>query len=133
LNFSVTYSIDVDPRIKPEDEYVPPFLLQPYVENSLWHGLSGKNGSRQLTIHLRREEKSLVCVVEDNGIGRHEAMKKKLVNAASHVSKGLSITQRRLFLLNPDEPNPVQTEDLLAADGAPAGTRVTIRVPHRKG
>src|ERR1700751_479819 len=58
-----------------ENTMLPPLLLQPFVENAIWHGMMKKEGKAKITIQLTKENGMLVCSVEDDGVGRENAMK----------------------------------------------------------
>jgi ligand-binding sensor domain-containing protein len=128
LDYSVQYRFEIEEGIQADEKMVPPLFLQPFVENALWHGLSTKQGTRILTIGVHTENDCLICTVTDNGIGRKRAREIQKQTSRDYVSKGLSITQRRLEIFNPDGINPVTIEDLYSSDGKPQGTQVTIRV-----
>lgn len=126
LNMNLSYSIKADESLLIENEKIPPLILQPFIENALWHGLSEKKGERILEIKISRESDWLVCVVEDNGIGRELAKRKK--GQATHFSKGIDITRQRLIIFNQDKEDPLVFTDLLDGTGNPAGTRVMARI-----
>jgi len=124
LNMKLDYTV-VTGDIITENEKVPPLILQPFVENALWHGLSRREGAKQLRISITQEDHSLVCQVQDNGIGR--------ANAASfkqdlYSSRGIEITAKRLTDFNGTNEYPVKYFDLVDDHGAAAGTRVTITI-----
>lgn len=127
-NFS--YSFDIDPGIDPEDTIVPTMILQPFVENSIWHGLLNKNGAGHIRIGFKNEAGQLICWVEDDGIGR-EAARRLKNGTAGHGSKALAITQRRLELLQVETGAGAGFEivDLHDAGGQAAGTRVVLHLP----
>jgi LytS/YehU family sensor histidine kinase len=91
-----TYDIQVGESIDPDDTLVPTMILQPFVENAIWHGLSRKAGPGKVQIRFEKAGEMLVCSVEDNGGGRPSAALQK---ADGHESKALGITERRLQLL----------------------------------
>lgn len=122
LHKDFAYVLNVPDGLVQEDELVPPLLLQPYVENALWHGLSHKAGERKLLITVEAGETFLTCRIIDNGIGRTKATEIKS-RTASALSKGLNITQRRLRLLNGDDVPPVVIEDLYDEAGVAAALR----------
>src|SRR5215813_12264154 len=68
LHYSLNYSIQLDESIIPEQEQIPPMILQPFVENALWHGLSKKEGSKVLYINVTATEGDLRFDITDNGI-----------------------------------------------------------------
>jgi hypothetical protein len=126
LNFSLIYSIDVDPEISIENEMIPPLILQPIVENALWHGLNGQNGSKELRVKIEADEKCLKFAVADNGIGRDAARK---TNNKASTGVGLSNTERRITLLNDKiVKQSFWIEDLVSTEGLPLGTRVVFKI-----
>lgn len=123
-NISFTNSIDGD------NVFVPPLLLQPFVENAIWHGLMHKEGQGRLEIELSIEHKTLTCIITDNGIGRKKAATLKSKSAEKQKSLGLQITNGRLALLNinMDEQTSFNFEDITDDEGNAAGTRVILKI-----
>jgi sensor histidine kinase YesM len=87
----------VDDGIDPEATLVPPLIVQPFVENSIWHGLSGAGGKGRITIRIRKEDGMINYIVEDNGIGRENAGRK---TSSGRRSMGLGITKERIDIIN---------------------------------
>lgn len=111
-------------------------LLQPYVENAIWHGLLHKDiGDGKLLIKLaKKSETLLVAQIEDNGIGRLQAKEMKSKEAGKKKSLGMQISHDRLALLNNrnGEAATVLIEDLVNVAGRAIGTRVTLNIPMQK-
>ncbi len=122
------YSIYVDDNIEGEFVEVPPLLLQPYVENAIWHGLMHKESRGKLTIAITKEGNRLRCIIEDNGIGRQKAQQLKSKSATRDKSLGMKITTDRLNLYK--KQTEVQVIDLMDLNGAPSGTRVILGIPY---
>ncbi|HEY4653698.1 MAG TPA: two-component regulator propeller domain-containing protein [Cyclobacteriaceae bacterium] len=122
------YTIKVDERVESEFVEVPPLLLQPYVENAIWHGLMHKESRGRLTVEITRDDGWLRCVVEDNGIGRQKAQQLKSKSATRDKSMGMKITTDRLNLYQ--KQTKVQVIDLMDSNGNPAGTRVVLGFPY---
>lgn len=99
MDHAFTYEIIVDKEVDPEITLVPPLILQPFVENAIWHGFSGKKEPGKIRIHIRTEGDMLVCTVEDNGIGRKKSSE-KTVESSEKKSLGMKITRSRLDILN---------------------------------
>jgi LytS/YehU family sensor histidine kinase len=97
------FDIIVDEDIEPEEINIPPMLLQPFAENSIWHGLIPKQGEKKLTIEFKlRDDDTLVCIVDDNGIGRAAAKvikEEKQANSPVNKSRGMSLVYNRMALL----------------------------------
>ena len=107
-------------------------LIQPYVENALKHGLLHLYNDRKLVINFNKTDKrSLLCVVEDNGIGREASGLKKKNTRADHRSFATKATANRLELLNYGKSQKIGVvyQDLKNEDGAAKGTRVTLTIP----
>jgi tetratricopeptide (TPR) repeat protein len=110
---------------------IPPFILQPYVENAIWHGLLHKTDSGVLTIRIRKTDNFIVCEIIDNGIGRAAAQAIKSHDPAAHESLGTKITEKRLELIGSLNGTQISAkfEDLSDANGDAAGTKVIVTVP----
>ncbi len=123
-----TYEVSVDDALDPEEILLPTMILQPFVENAIWHGLSGKKEPGHIRIRFQKEGDLLLCSVEDNGLGRPSTGSYK---PPGHESKALGITARRLKLL--EEETGVKSSyeiiDLKDTLGNPAGTSVKIHIP----
>jgi LytS/YehU family sensor histidine kinase len=129
LNMNLSYRITTGDELICENEKLPPLILQPFVENALWHGLSRKTGEKQLLISVMQEDDRLICAIEDNGIGRaNAAVFKKQASSDFYSSKGIDITVRRLVSFNRNNDMPVIYQDLLDSQGNAAGTRVIIYI-----
>ncbi len=131
------YRIDVEEELDTDEVRIPPLLVQPFVENAVWHGLMHKEERGSLSIRIRVKDDLLTCIVRDNGVGRRRAGMLKSKSAEKHKSMGLQITAERMALLTgPGEPQPFfQIEDLYDETGDPAGTQVTltIKISHPTG
>jgi ligand-binding sensor domain-containing protein/putative methionine-R-sulfoxide reductase with GAF domain len=129
---SFTYSIDMDEDLESDEMVIPSMLLQPYVENALWHGLMHKQGERKLCISFRRKSNSMFeCVIEDNGIGRKKAMelKEQQNKSKRHTSRGMAISQDRLDLLQKQGQHAVlEIVDKYNDAGEATGTKVVIEL-----
>ncbi len=126
------FEIQLDKKIDQAFERIPPLVIQPFAENAIWHGLMTKEGARNLTIKLKMQDKDgIICVVEDNGIGRKKAGENKSQFRTRHKSHGMNITQTRLELLNSMSKNKLESKiiDLTDENGNAMGTRVEIYIP----
>ena len=90
-----SYSIIIDEMVDTQYDSIPAMLLQPYVENSILHGFSEKTIKGHLTIAIGKNEEGLCCSIEDNGIGRERAEKKKRSSRMHEKSRAMSITASR--------------------------------------
>jgi sensor histidine kinase YesM len=127
LGNSFTYSVDIEPAIDAESEFIPSFIIQPFVENSIWHGLMPKQGFKHISVSISKTDTTLNIVVEDNGIGRKQAAKHgKLHNSDS---QGINLIAERLKLINKkfQIDSGMEIQDLYDAENKPSGTRVTLK------
>ena len=128
-----TYTIEVDDLIDQEESFIPSMLVQPYVENAIWHGLLHKEcGGGKLTITLSKISETLLAAqIEDNGIGRQKATEMKSKETWNKKSYGMQISRDRLALLNHSngESASVLIEDLADENGIASGTRVILHIP----
>lgn len=113
---------------------VPSFILQPFCENAIWHGLLHKEGKGQLTIHFSMREEVLVCVIRDNGIGRRKAAELKAFTLEKGASFGNRLSAERLELFNGDKTAAsFVMEDITDGKGEVAGTQVTLKITNKQG
>lgn len=125
------YRIVIDESIDPEETLIPSFLIQPFVENALWHGLMGKKGDRDLTIMFSTEaDDIIVCQISDNGVGREQAAEARKRKRHGHASMGIRIIRERIKLMKAQN-NAVNLQilDNVDIEGRAAGTTVIIRLP----
>ncbi|GAA4273986.1 hypothetical protein GCM10022258_32800 [Aquimarina gracilis] len=95
------YNIDVDPEINIEEFMIPPMLLQPYVENAVWHGLRYKKEKGQLIISFKKiDSDSIEIKIVDDGIGRKKSKELKTTNQKIQKSKGMGNIKKRIAILN---------------------------------
>jgi Histidine kinase/Y_Y_Y domain/Two component regulator propeller len=126
------YTIEVDAAIDKDNRFLPPMLIQPYVENSMRHGLRHKaEGNGHIRIMMREQGTQLVVIVEDNGIGRKKAMDYKSVEHIEYQSKGMALTADRIKAIGAIYgcEIDVSVEDIVTDNGQPQGTRVVIHLP----
>ena len=121
------YEIKVDEEIEPEYAMIPSLILQPFVENAIIHGLQNKTSKGKLLVDIKEKDDAILCIIEDDGIGREAAMKLKKMRQP-HKSVGLSLTQDRLKIVNQVDTVSVNFIDLLNEIGNAAGTRVEILI-----
>ena len=120
------YKITVTDEVDKEKCFVPAMLLQPYVENAIRHGMRFlENKKGQININVSTENKSLVCEIDDNGIGREKAAALKSKRHVEYQSKGMNISKRRAELYNIQQ----EVKDKKDKYGNAAGTTVTVRIP----
>ncbi len=125
------YEIIVDEEIDTLLYKVPTMLIQPYVENSISHGLMPCDNKGLVKIELRLQKEWILCTIEDNGIGREAARERKMRSDRHGNSLGTMIVSSRLDLVNSLYGTSLRTmyTDLKNESGEPAGTRVEIQIP----
>jgi len=130
FNYSITFINTIDINAV----YIPPMLIQPFAENAIWHGLMHKKGVGNLDIQLCAEDKTLTCVIMDNGIGRNMASSLNSRSAEKNKSMGVNITAGRLALLNKskNETAVFNIEDLMDDEGNGCGTKVLLTLPYKE-
>jgi LytS/YehU family sensor histidine kinase len=125
------HQISVAKGINTETLDIPPLILQPYVENAIWHGLMHREAGGLLRVAVSLNNQLLSFDIEDNGIGRAQAAALKSKGLVRHKSHGMQITSDRLRMVNQLTGRQTQVEvfDLKNSDGSAAGTRVRVQVP----
>ena len=131
FNYHFDYKISIPKDLDIEVLKVPPLILQPYVENAIWHGLMHKEEKGQLNIDISQEDDYLYFKIIDNGIGRKRASELASKSATKHKSMGLRITAHRIAMIQHANglESPVKINDLADAEGVAAGTEVVIKMP----
>ncbi len=120
------YELTIDPAIQTYEFQIPPMLLQPYIENAVWHGLRYKKEAGKLVVSMAMKDKnSIEILITDNGIGRSESKRLKTKNQKKQESKGMNNIKERIAILNDmyGDKVMVTVSDLLD-DGS--GTKVLL-------
>jgi sensor histidine kinase YesM len=129
----LSYSFSVEKNVESDYIEIPPLLLQPYVENAIWHGLMHREegGHISITVALQEEESILEINIADNGIGRKAATILREKVAGKHRSYGMKATTERIALINQIYKTGanVVVHDLVDEKGQASGTRVCIQIP----
>jgi tetratricopeptide (TPR) repeat protein len=129
---SFSFIIKVDPEIDELQHKIPTMLIQPFVENSINHGLHYLDKDGKLMVELKLvQTKTIECIIEDNGIGREKAAEIKKVKHENYNSLGTSITHKRINAIESMAGNNLKIEyvDLKDKSKNPIGTRVIIQIP----
>lgn len=124
------YSISIADDIDPESIEIPPMLLQPFVENSIWHGILPSEKEGRITIRIEHNTaKDIVFSIEDNGIGITASKERKALRKDLHISRGTSITAQRIQLLGQTNNITISINgpfDLKNQENDTSGTRVEL-------
>lgn len=125
------YSITIDKNVETDFVEIPPLLIQPYVENAIWHGIMQKVEGGTIEIHVSQENNTLIITVKDDGIGRAASEALKGERQLNHKSHGSRINESRIALLNEsyETTASININDLYDSLGQPSGTLVTIVLP----
>ncbi len=130
LNNKFTYQIIVDENIDTQFEEIPPMLIQPYVENAIWHGMSHKTIDGLIKISFKLiHENLLKCEIEDDGVGRKKAseLSKK---REKNTSLGMSITKERLEIINSLKDSKLNISIIdLEENNIAKGTKIELFIP----
>jgi tetratricopeptide (TPR) repeat protein len=132
FNEEIDFGVEIDPRVNPASVKIPSLILQPFLENALWHGLSSKEGNKRIRITVSQDHPGLIRIaIRDNGIGREAAEKLKESKVLKRKSVGISITRERLANFSRIFQNSfdLSIRDLYAADGTVEGTEVVLTIP----
>jgi LytS/YehU family sensor histidine kinase len=131
FNNAFNFSIKIADSVFVQDIRLPPLLIQPFVENAIWHGLLLKEGNKELNIHVFNEENYLIIDVDDNGIGR-EAAQKFSNKELKRRSFGMDITQERLNVMEKILGISISfmVHDKKNTTGVSLGTKVVIKIKH---
>ncbi len=127
---SFDYEINIDESLDMNELQIPPLLLQPYVENAIWHGLMPKAEEKKLLINILKTEQGFRCEIIDNGVGRYS--QENDIKKKTKTSLGTRITTQRIEQLNKLSQifASIQIIDLISPQGEPKGTKVIIQIDH---
>ncbi len=129
----MAFQFKIDNDLDPEEIRISPMLLQPHLENAIWHGLRTKEGDKILKLSISEiEEQYLEIVIEDNGIGRvkAEAIRQHRLGGSKHNSKGKLLSGNRIDLLKAKYPlTNMRINDMYDDQGIPTGTQVCLKIP----
>jgi sensor histidine kinase YesM/ligand-binding sensor domain-containing protein len=120
------YTISIAQDIDQDETMIPSMILQPYIENAIWHGLMPKEEGGNLAIVINHHAPdSLLIRITDDGIGIDNSLR---IKNEKHSSKGMSLTQERVNLINQIEADPIQ---ITISQNGLSGTTISILVPNR--
>ncbi|AOW21135.1 sensor histidine kinase [Urechidicola croceus] len=122
------YVVNVDEEINLEAVKVPPLFLQPFIENSIWHGLAQIKGEKKICLKITKEEGSIRCVIIDNGIGINKAKKETHKKINRRKFFGTKATENRIRLLYKNSNVDVNILDI--SNEKTTGTKVEIVFPY---
>ncbi len=126
------YRIDIEGDIDTESIEIPPMMLQPYIENSIWHGILPMQKPGTIIITVKEVGDEIMFSIEDNGIGIEASMEKKKHSGNFHISRGMEITNGRINLLRDITKSELAVKgpfDVKNEKNETTGTRVEIVLP----
>lgn len=125
-----TCSIEVDDALDLDESLLPPMLIQPFIENAIWHGTPARQ-TIAIKVGFKKEGKAMICTINDNGIGINQSMKNKTEHTITHQSLGISNIRNRITLLNEKYhlDSDIKIVDKKDLPGDNTGTLVILRLP----
>lgn len=136
-NKKFDYILDVDPLIQPDLIRIPPMLAQPFIENAIEHGIKNLQGQGFISVSytLMAEIKSVLLIIEDNGIGIKASKKLKSKNPKNHTSLSTVIANERIDIFNKGRKKKqfvMKIIDVKDKDGNVKGAKVKFLIPYRE-
>lgn len=130
----IEFTFDVDKSVHLKDIKIPALILQPFIENAIWHGLIPKETGGKVIVTVKEKGDSIECMIDDNGIGRELSKQYKAQYKATHESKGIGLTQSRLELdkLLNEREDTLKIIDKKDEKGLALGTTVIITFKENK-
>ncbi len=126
------FEVDVSEEFNDGDFYIPPMIVQPFVENAIIHGVLPAQYTGLISISFKLLSDNVICEIEDNGIGRSKSREMQQHSLQKHKSAGIQVTQERLNVLRHQEKGvliDINIIDKFNSQGDSQGTCVTIRLP----
>ena len=127
------YQFNIDPELDTEEILLPPMILQPHLENAVWHGLRHKQGDKSIIVTIKEYKSNyLEITISDNGIGREKAaaLQREKIAARHHRSMGSKLSQDQLALLQQKYPETTFTIiDKKDDEGNSTGTEIHMVLP----
>lgn len=125
-----SYVVNVDNNIDLKSILVPALIIQPFIENSIWHGIVPRNNGGKVSLNVAKKNEMIEVIIDDNGIGRESSQQNKSTSELSHQSKGVNLTQSRLELNNLLQQRQAKLEIIDNKDekGIATGTTVIIKI-----
>ena len=128
----IDYNFNVDQALDLSKIKVPPLVLQPFLENALWHGLSSKKGDKNILLSVYKPSENFIQIdIQDNGIGRKASAQIKSNKTIKRKSIGIELTKERLnnFIKGFKNPFSLSFNDLFDDQKKPNGTKVILKIP----
>jgi len=127
------YEIEIDEGIDLKSVFIPALIIQPFIENAIWHGIIPKGSGGKLSLVIKRKNDQVEIIIDDDGIGRQVSLQNKSISNIAHQSKGVNLTQARIELDNllRQQEAGIEVIDKHDSLGSAAGTKViiTLKIP----
>jgi LytS/YehU family sensor histidine kinase len=129
-----SYTVNVDESIDLKSMEVPALIIQPFIENAIWHGIVPRNNGGKVSLNVISKNGVIEIVIDDNGIGREASQQNKSASGHAHQSKGVNLTQTRLELNNLLQKRQARLEvnDKRDEKGTATGTTVIIKIKEER-
>jgi ligand-binding sensor domain-containing protein len=128
FNNKFKHTLTISDKVSPGSMGVPPMVIQPFIENAIWHGLLHKNSPGLLEIKIDSFGQGIQCIILDNGVGRKKARELKSKSISKDKSYGMHITAERLRMSNDSNLSAVEIIDLEDQEGNALGTQVILKI-----
>ena len=128
FNSHFDFTFDVDPKINLDEYQIPPMLLQPFIENSIWHGLRYKKEKGLLTVSFTQKSNYVEVIISDNGIGREKSKQSKTLNQKKMKSTGIKNVENRLGIIKSVFKKDLNIVISDLDEETKAGTVVTLKL-----
>ncbi|WP_353776944.1 tetratricopeptide repeat protein [Winogradskyella sp. 3972H.M.0a.05] len=129
---AIDFNVVIDENIQTATIKVPSLILQPFLENALWHGLSSKAEDKRIALHVSKPDQEYISIsITDNGIGRQESERINQAKLLKRKSVGIDLTKARLANFSKDYAGDykLNIEDLFDGNGKACGTKVVVIIP----
>ena len=123
FNEKMDYTVNVQDHIDPEEITLPPMLIQPFIENAIWHGIIPKESKGLINLDFTLQNDELQIKIIDDGIGISNSKNKK---SSNHISRGLELIQERVKLLNKLSEKKISISKIQTGN---FGTEIVISIP----
>ncbi len=133
LRFGDQLKVSIDNQLNECDSdhfRIPSMFIQPYLENSLKHGLLHKEGEKELSVQFKKKDSYIICSIEDNGVGRKKAIEIRERRKSKHNGFSTGANQERIALLNKGKSQKIKIEVIdKERNNNPQGTKTTLFFP----
>jgi histidine kinase/YXYXY domain-containing protein len=125
-----SYTVNIDETVDLKSVQVPALIIQPFIENAIWHGIVPHDKAGNVSLNVIQENSIIEIIIDDDGVGRETSQQNKSASGLFHQSKGVNLTQSRLELNNLLQQRKAKLEiiDKKDENGTALGTTVIIKI-----